>query len=166
MNTPILITTALSARGIDFPDVKTVINYDLPSMEHGGIDEYVHRIGRTGRIGHVGKAISFYNGGDEAMGQDLVNVLMETEQEVPDFLSDLKPEGGQVVFQDDTDDEEESLQMATGGAGGWGDGGGAAASNEGDAPGASWGDDAGASSGAEASWGGEATPAPSAVTAW
>ncbi|PSK34876.1 ATP-dependent RNA helicase DED1 [Elsinoe australis] len=166
LNTPILITTALSARGIDFPDVKTVINYDLPSLEHGGIDEYVHRIGRTGRIGHVGKAISFYNGGDEAMGQDLVNVLMETEQEVPDFLSDLKPEGGQVVFQDDTDDEDEGLEMATDGAGGWGDGGGAAASNQGNAPGASWGDDAGASPGAEASWGAEATPAPSAVTAW
>lgn len=44
--TPILITTGVSARGIDVVNVKHVINYDLPSMEHGGITEYTHRIGK------------------------------------------------------------------------------------------------------------------------
>ena len=41
----------VAARGLDIPNVKHVINYDLPS----DIDEYVHRIGRTGRVGNVGK---------------------------------------------------------------------------------------------------------------
>ena len=48
---PILVATAVAARGLDIPNVKHVINYDLPS----DIDEYVHRIGRTGRVGNVGK---------------------------------------------------------------------------------------------------------------
>lgn len=43
---PILIATGISARGIDVKNVKHVINYDLPSMDHGGIEEYTHRIGR------------------------------------------------------------------------------------------------------------------------
>lgn len=45
---PILIATGVSARGIDVPNVPYVINYDMPSMEHGGIEEYVHRIGKSG----------------------------------------------------------------------------------------------------------------------
>jgi ATP-dependent RNA helicase DDX3X len=42
---PILITTGVTARGIDVRNVRHVINYDLPSIEHGGISEYIHRIG-------------------------------------------------------------------------------------------------------------------------
>jgi ATP-dependent RNA helicase DDX3X len=42
---PILITTGVTARGIDVRNVMHVINYDLPSMDHGGIEEYTHRIG-------------------------------------------------------------------------------------------------------------------------
>ena len=45
-NAPILIATGVSARGIDVRNVMHVINYDLPSMEHGGIEEYTHRIGK------------------------------------------------------------------------------------------------------------------------
>lgn len=44
--TPIMIATGLTARGIDVRNVRHVINYDLPSMEHGGIEEYIHRIGK------------------------------------------------------------------------------------------------------------------------
>jgi ATP-dependent RNA helicase DDX3X len=43
---PILVTTGVSARGIDVRNVMHVINYDLPSMDHGGIEEYTHRIGK------------------------------------------------------------------------------------------------------------------------
>lgn len=42
---PILITTGVTARGIDVRNVMHVINYDLPSMDYGGIEEYTHRIG-------------------------------------------------------------------------------------------------------------------------
>ena len=51
---PILIATSVAARGLDIPNVRHVINFDLP----GDIDEYVHRIGRTGRVGNEGNFIS------------------------------------------------------------------------------------------------------------
>jgi ATP-dependent RNA helicase RhlE len=51
----ILIATDVSARGIDIPDVNYVINYDLPEKA----ENYVHRVGRTGRGVNKGKAISF-----------------------------------------------------------------------------------------------------------
>ncbi|KAF2150404.1 DEAD-domain-containing protein [Myriangium duriaei CBS 260.36] len=115
---PILITTGLTARGIDFAGVSLVVNYDLPSTEHGGIDEYIHRIGRTGRIGHVGKAVSFYNERNEGIGESLVNVLLETDQEVPDFLVQYKPDDGKAVFQDDSEEDDEA-GVDNGGGGGW-----------------------------------------------
>lgn len=43
---PILVATGVMARGIDVQNVMHVINYDLPSMDHGGIEEYTHRIGK------------------------------------------------------------------------------------------------------------------------
>lgn len=43
---PILVATGVSARGIDVRNVAHVINFDLPSMSHGGIQEYIHRIGK------------------------------------------------------------------------------------------------------------------------
>lgn len=42
---PILVATGVTARGIDVKNVMHVINYDMPSMDHGGIEEYTHRIG-------------------------------------------------------------------------------------------------------------------------
>ncbi len=45
-DSPILIATGVTARGIDVRNVLHVINYDLPSMDHGGIEEYTHRIGK------------------------------------------------------------------------------------------------------------------------
>lgn len=50
--TPILVATAVAARGLDIPHVTHVINFDLP----GDVEEYVHRIGRTGRMGNLGKS--------------------------------------------------------------------------------------------------------------
>ncbi|KAK5111897.1 hypothetical protein LTR62_004629 [Meristemomyces frigidus] len=104
---PILIATGVSARGLDIAGIVHVINYDLPSTLYGGIQEYIHRIGRTARIGHEGLATSFYNDKNEDLAQDLVNVLVECQQEVPDFLSHLAPEDGVVVFDDGSDDEAE-----------------------------------------------------------
>ena len=51
----VLVATDVSARGVDIPEVEYVINYDLPEVA----ENYVHRIGRTGRGTHKGKAISF-----------------------------------------------------------------------------------------------------------
>lgn len=57
----VLITTNVLARGIDIPTVSMVVNYDLPTLQNGQADPstYIHRIGRTGRFGRKGVAISF-----------------------------------------------------------------------------------------------------------
>jgi len=82
---PILVATAVAARGLDIPNVRHVINFDLPS----DIDEYVHRIGRTGRVGNVGLATSFFNNKNNNIVKDLVDLLMEAKQEVPQWLETL-----------------------------------------------------------------------------
>lgn len=56
----VLVTTDLASRGLDLLNVALVINYDLPKFA----DEYIHRIGRTGRAGNKGVAISFVSGKD------------------------------------------------------------------------------------------------------
>jgi len=90
---PILIATGVSARGLDVPSIMHVINFDLPSVQYGGIEEYTHRIGRTGRIGNTGLATSFFNERDEELGPQLVMTLLETRQKIPDFLEQHVPEG-------------------------------------------------------------------------
>jgi ATP-dependent RNA helicase DDX3X len=106
---PIMITTGIAARGIDVANVHHIINFDLPSAQHGGITEYVHRIGRTARIGNTGKATSFYDETrDEDLGQALVNILLESGSPIPDFLEHLIPEGGVATFEDDDSDDEDS----------------------------------------------------------
>jgi ATP-dependent RNA helicase DDX3X len=114
---PIMITTGITARGLDVAGIGHVINYDLPSRMHGGLTEYVHRIGRTARIGNKGKATSFYDESrDEEMAQPLVNILLESGCPVPDFLEHLIPEGGVASFEDDdSDDEEEEAEGEQGG---------------------------------------------------
>ncbi|KAL4906806.1 hypothetical protein BDW74DRAFT_166944 [Aspergillus multicolor] len=105
---PIMVATGVSARGLDIKNVMHVINFDLPSAMHGGITEYIHRIGRTARIGNEGLATSFFNDRDIDLAPDLVKILVEANQEIPDFLVDHKPsEGEKLNFHDDTDDEDE-----------------------------------------------------------
>lgn len=82
---PILVATAVAARGLDIPHVKHVINYDLPS----DVEEYVHRIGRTGRMGNLGIATSFFNDKNRNICADLVELLIETNQEMPSFLEEM-----------------------------------------------------------------------------
>ena len=71
---PVLVATAVAARGLDIPNVKHVINYDLPSS----IDEYVHRIGRTGRLGNKGLATAFFQSDkDSSLARSLVKILAD-----------------------------------------------------------------------------------------
>lgn len=91
---PILVATAVAARGLDIPNVRHVINFDLPS----DIEEYVHRIGRTGRVGNLGLATSFFNEKNKNVIRDLLDLLVESKQEVPTWLEsmayDSRPPGG------------------------------------------------------------------------
>ncbi|XP_049583281.1 DEAD-box helicase 3 X-linked a isoform X6 [Syngnathus scovelli] len=82
---PILVATAVAARGLDISNVKHVINFDLPS----DIEEYVHRIGRTGRVGNLGLATSFFNDKNSNITKDLLDILVEAKQEVPTWLESL-----------------------------------------------------------------------------
>ncbi|KAJ5673812.1 ATP-dependent RNA helicase ded1 [Penicillium macrosclerotiorum] len=86
---PILVATAVAARGLDIPNVTHVINYDLPT----DIDDYVHRIGRTGRAGNTGIATAFFNRGNRGVVRDLIDLLKEANQEVPSFLESIAREG-------------------------------------------------------------------------
>lgn len=106
--TPILIATGVSARGLDIKNVMHIINFDLPRGEHGGLNEYVHRIGRTARIGNIGLSTSFWNEKNEDIAAGLVKILLETKQEIPEFLEAYKPDDlTNIDFEDDSDAEEE-----------------------------------------------------------
>lgn len=80
---PLLIATDVAARGLDIPDVEVVVNYSFPLT----IEDYVHRIGRTGRAGKTGLAITFFVGvNDKPRAGEVINVLREAKQKVPEAL--------------------------------------------------------------------------------
>ncbi|KIX00142.1 ATP-dependent RNA helicase ded1 [Rhinocladiella mackenziei CBS 650.93] len=85
---PIMVATAVAARGLDIPNVTHVVNYDLPT----DIDDYVHRIGRTGRAGNTGLSTAFFNRGNRGIVRDLIELLKEAHQEVPSFLENIARE--------------------------------------------------------------------------
>ncbi|XP_057336808.1 ATP-dependent RNA helicase abstrakt [Microplitis mediator] len=82
----VLVATDVASKGLDFADVQHVINYDMPD----DVENYVHRIGRTGRSGKTGIATTFINkSNDESVLLDLKHLLMEAKQKVPPFLLEL-----------------------------------------------------------------------------
>ncbi|KAJ8267191.1 hypothetical protein GJAV_G00139570 [Gymnothorax javanicus] len=82
----VLICTALLARGIDFKGVNLVINYDFPTSAV----EYIHRIGRTGRAGHRGKALTFFTEDDKPLLRSIANVIKQAGCPVPDYMIGFK----------------------------------------------------------------------------
>ncbi|CAH1393424.1 unnamed protein product [Nezara viridula] len=95
---PTLVATAVAARGLDIKNVAHVVNFDMPST----LEEYVRRIGRTGRIGNRGKATSFYDPDtDGHLIEGLTRILQESDQVIPTFFegandssSSFKSHGG------------------------------------------------------------------------
>lgn len=88
-----LIATDVASRGIDFPNVKYVFNYDLPR----NFDDYIHRIGRTGRMGQEGTAISFINKSNHKIFNKLYAFLKSQNQPIPKwfFTMNLNHQKGQ-----------------------------------------------------------------------
>eukprot|EP00871_Galdieria_phlegrea_P004085 jgi/Galph1/4678/GphlegSOOS_G3325.1 len=83
--TPILVATDVAARGLDIPNVTHVVNFDMPS----DVDDYVHRIGRTGRAGNSGLATAFVNDSNLGIAKALIDILLESGQEVPAWLEEM-----------------------------------------------------------------------------
>ena len=79
----VLVATDVASKGLDFPDIQQVINYDMPEE----IENYVHRIGRTGRCGKTGIATTFINKEQsDTILLDLKHLLVEAKQRLPPVL--------------------------------------------------------------------------------
>ncbi|KAJ3171120.1 RNA-dependent ATPase rok1 [Geranomyces variabilis] len=83
----VLIATELMARGIDFKGVNLVINYDFPQS----VASYIHRIGRTGRAGRDGEAVTYFTKDDAVYLKTVVNVMRDSGCDVPQWMLELKP---------------------------------------------------------------------------
>lgn len=83
LQSSLLVATDVAARGLDVDDIRIVVNFDFPKE----MESYVHRVGRTGRAGKKGLAVSFFvaekNG---RLARELVEILNRSSQEVPPQL--------------------------------------------------------------------------------
>ncbi|XP_071721946.1 DEAD-box ATP-dependent RNA helicase 40-like [Rutidosis leptorrhynchoides] len=93
---PVLVATDVAARGLDIKDIRVVINYDFPT----GMEDYVHRIGRTGRAGATGIAYTFFSEQDWKYAADLVKLLEGANQSVPQQVRDIALRGGPGFSKD------------------------------------------------------------------
>ncbi|KAI0022019.1 Phosphomethylpyrimidine kinase-domain-containing protein [Xylariomycetidae sp. FL0641] len=87
---PIMVATDVASRGIDVRNITHVINYDYPNNS----EDYIHRIGRTGRAGAKGTAITFFTADNSKQARDLVSVLQEAKQQIDPRLHEMTRYGG------------------------------------------------------------------------
>jgi len=86
----VLVATDVASKGLDFPDIRHVINFDMPKE----IEDYIHRIGRTGRCGKTGVATTFINiNVPEITLYDLLGLLIEAKQKIPPILASIMKSG-------------------------------------------------------------------------
>ena len=87
----ILVATDVASRGLDVKDVKFVINYDFPRQ----IEDYVHRIGRTGRGGNTGTAYTLFTEDNANMAKHLLKILREANaKDIPEEVYRMGERGG------------------------------------------------------------------------
>ncbi|KAF9075243.1 DEAD-domain-containing protein [Rhodocollybia butyracea] len=87
---PILIATDVASRGLDVKDVGYVINYDFPN----NCEDYIHRIGRTGRAGLKGTSYTYFTTDNAKQARDLVAILKEAKANIPPQLEEMTMFGG------------------------------------------------------------------------
>ncbi|HET6829325.1 MAG TPA: C-terminal helicase domain-containing protein, partial [Ramlibacter sp.] len=85
----LLVATDVAARGLDIKDVPAVFNFDVPF----NAEDYVHRIGRTGRAGSSGVAITLVSPGDGRLVADLEKLLKKKLEIEPMEFEDERPRG-------------------------------------------------------------------------
>ncbi|KAL8631230.1 hypothetical protein Q9189_003075 [Teloschistes chrysophthalmus] len=90
---PIMVATDVASRGIDVKNITHVLNYDYPNNS----EDYVHRIGRTGRAGSKGTAITLFTTENSKQARDLVAVLTESKQQIDPKLSEMARYGGDFI---------------------------------------------------------------------
>jgi ATP-dependent RNA helicase DDX46/PRP5 len=88
-----MVATSLCARGLDISHIKLVVNYCCPNH----MEDYVHRVGRTGRAGEQGTAITFITPEECQYAQDLIMALENSNKQVPESLRELHEEYKQKV---------------------------------------------------------------------
>ena len=127
----VLVTTDLLGRGMDFPAVKLVINYDFPTSAVS----YIHRIGRTGRGGREGRAVTYFTEGDIPSLRSIANVMRLSGCDVPGWMLELRkmsrndrkraekrPQKRGAIFRERTKYDAEVARRERGGGGGDGEG--------------------------------------------
>lgn len=80
------MATDVASRGLDVKDVKCVINFDLPAQA----EDYVHRIGRTGRAGATGYSYSLFSRKNMGIAVELIQLLKTANQNIPNELYEFK----------------------------------------------------------------------------
>merc|ERR1719447_2539829 len=89
----IMVATDVASRGLDIPNVGVVVNYDFP-CGRGGVEDYIHRIGRTGRAGNKGVSITFFSLDNAKSARELVKILKDAVEDVPEDLQIMATVGG------------------------------------------------------------------------
>merc|ERR1719410_2566479 len=84
----VMIATDVAARGLDVNDIDWVVNFDFPL----DIENYIHRIGRTGRANKKGSSLTYMTIDDARYAKKLRQILEESDQKVPDELIELEKE--------------------------------------------------------------------------
>jgi len=88
-----MVATDVASRGLDIQNIGVVINYDFPDGR-GGVEDYVHRIGRTGRAGKSGISYTFFTPENSKRARELIKILEQAGQEVPPQLQNMSSRGG------------------------------------------------------------------------
>merc|ERR1712045_400650 len=88
-----MVATDVASRGLDIPNVGVVVNYDFP-VGRGGVEDYIHRIGRTGRAGKKGTSVTFFTLDNAKNARELVKILKDAGEEVPEDLQIMAHVGG------------------------------------------------------------------------